>query len=393
MSDSSGRTPEGGPHRLGTCERSPERTEDGEVKRREALGLGTKVLTVTPEYAREFQDVWRSETKEKQERWEELGINSHWHASRAENLKISPLHKDCSKQRFVSCGCKAFPVGGCESRLCKSCNSRRWGRTRRRVLKSLRTHGGNKWRMLTLTGPPRETQGETFADLQRAWARLRAWLYKRWKKAFTFVCVVEVGTRNGLIHMHVLAQFPGFVDYKAVGSEWECCYEGAVSGGVDFSKRDVYENGQKTGRMTSVFDPKAGAAYIAKYATKGMEVLDLPADLAAQTMAALLSKRIVRTSRGFWTAADPLCEDCGCKYGLAQSPQAQEFAIAIYQGRQLERNGHGSEAASRDGPDRDARRALDSLLVASEGKTLARMARNPESLTKVGLAALCDFTP
>lgn len=238
--------------------------------------------------------------------------------------------------------------------------------------------------MMTLTGPPRETPAETIRDLQKAWENLRAWFYKRWKKAFAYVLVVEVGKKNGLIHMHVLAKFPGFIDYKAVGREWVLCYDGAVTGGVDFAKR----TDPKTGRKTSIFTPESGAFYVAKYATKGSELLELPAKKAAQTMAALVGARIVRASQGFWTCPDPVCERCGYRFGMA-SGAALVQAIAIFQdhqkpgGRQVAPNAHQPNApnagvARGDGgfahPEWVGRSQGARVLVADQRPILGRMA-------------------
>lgn len=317
---------------------------------RSALGLGTSPITVTPQERSAFNAAWREATDEKRLRYEVLGQNSHWHASRARGLKTSPLEKDCDTQQFVSCGCKAFPVGGCRSKLCRDCNSRRWGQVRRRVLRAVRAQGGAKWRMMTMAGPPRETPEESMKALQLAWARMRAWLYKRWKKAFEFVLVFEVGTRNSAktgkphVHMHCLAKFPGFVDYRDAGEAWVRAYPGAVSGGLHFSKRDVYKDGEKTARKTTVFTPESGAYYIAKYATKGYELLDLPPKLAARTMAAMVGKRIVRASQGFWTKPSCRCEDCGWKYGLATKHRALEHAIALHKNHQHRTRKMGANA-------------------------------------------------
>jgi len=381
------RPPEGGPGPLGTQERSDASPKNGA---RSALGLGDNPITVTPEYRKEFEKEWAAGTRERRERHVNTAREStakptkDWHTSRANTLGKGPMRLECISQRFVSCGCKAFPVGGCNGRLCKVCNGRRWGRIRRRVLRAVKAQGGSKWRMMTLTGPPRDTPAETIKDLQQAWARLRAWLYKRWKKSFDFVLVVEVGRENGLIHMHVLAKFPGFIDYAAVGDQWTRCYEGAVTGGVDFAKR----RDPKTDRYTSIFTPKTGAFYIAKYATKGSELLDLPAKLAAQTMAALVGARIMRASQGFWTPPDPVCDCCGYRFGMAQG-SALVRAIALYKNhgkRQLAPDAHRADAPdarTARGPDKFAqpywvRRAENpSLLVENPRPLLEGLAPSP----------------
>ena len=394
------RPPEGGPGPLGTQERSdasPNVNEKelhfgdaGNPGAHSALGLGDNPITVTPEYREQFEEEWAIGVSERREKHETAARESNskptqdWHSSRARTLTKGPMGLRCDSQRFVSCGCKAFPVGGCNGRLCKVCNGRRWGRIRRRVLRAVEAQGGSKWRMMTLAGPPRDTPAETIRDLQQAWVRMRAWLYKRWKKAFDFVLVVEVGTENGLIHMHVLAKFPGFIDYAAVGDQWTRCYDGAVTGGVDFAKR----KDPKTGRYTSIFTPKTGAFYIAKYATKGSELLDLPPKLAAQTMAALVGARIVRASQGFWTRPDPVCDSCGYRFGMAQG-SALVHAIALYKNHgsgKVEAHAHRANAPNAGAPrgsDKFAqpdwvRRAENpSVLVANQGAFLEGLASSP----------------
>ena len=166
---------------------------------------------------------------------------------------------------------------------------------------------------------------------------MRAWFYKQFGQSFEFVLVIEVGTRNGLVHAHVLAKWPKkFLTYTSVGKQWARAYPGAHEGGVHFSKHQK-RKGSKTFK-TSVFNAKTGAAYIAKYATKGCEVLELAPRKAAETLEAMIGRRLVRASQGFWTKPCCVCEDCGWKYGLAQGHRAQEFAIEIYQRKKLARD-------------------------------------------------------
>jgi hypothetical protein len=203
--------------------------------------------------------------------------------------------------------------------------------------------------MMTLAGPPRATPAESMASLQLAWKRMRSWFHKKFGKSFEFVMVIEVGSRNGLIHMHCLALFPGRADYGECGEAWARAYPGAVTGGCHFSTREVYKDGEKTGRYTSIFTPDSGAYYIAKYATKGSELLKLPAQMAARTIAAMSGRRIVRASQGFWTPADPICSDCGWKFGMA-SGEDLAHSIGIYidnqehRARQVARNANSPNA-------------------------------------------------
>lgn len=342
---------------------------DAESDARSALGLGTSPISVTGEYCDRFTKTWHAEVREKMGKYLALGESSSWHALRAQSMPIPPMLRPCVVQRFVSCGCKAFPVGGCAQRTCKTCNGRRWGQIRRRVLRSVRAAGGAKWRMMTLAGPPMVTERESLDALQLAWARMRAWFHKRWSKGFTFVACLEVGERNGNLHLHVMAKFPGFISYGDVGEAWARAYPGAVTGGVHFSRREVYLNGQPTGRKTTVFTPESGAYYIAKYATKGTQLLKFPPEQAARILSAVMGRRLVRASQGFWTKSNCRCEDCGWKYGLAQGHKGIEFARGLYTKRKLEVAGR-SNARGECFPHWARGNASPGVLVAAEGALL-----------------------
>lgn len=174
---------------------------------------------------------------------------------------------------------------------------------------------------MTMAGPPRDTPAESRADLQQAWVRMRAWFHKQWGKSFPYVATMEVGGKNGLIHLHVVAKFPKNISYSLVGDQWERAYSGAGNQGVDFAKRR-----DQNGKVSSVLSPEHGAKYVAKYATKGSELLELPPELAAQTLNALTGFRLVRASQGFWTEPEKTCKDCGCYWGLATRERLAEIA-------------------------------------------------------------------
>lgn len=362
-----------------------------------APGLGSSVLSVTPEFRERFDAEWSELSRAKVKKYRELGKSSHWHGSRARTMAIPPIERKCNTEMWVNCGCKTFQVGGCGARTCKSCNGRRWGRIRRKVLASLEPHGVNGWRMLTLAGPPRETEQESMRDLQQAWTRMRSWFWNRWNRGrkrrrgnMVYVAAVEVGSENGLIHMHVLAKFPAQLDYSEVGEQWARAYPGAVTGGAHFSKRRC----GKTGRMKSVFSAKAGAAYLAKYATKGQELLDFEPEKAARILWAMTGARIVKSSSGFWTKPVNQCQDCGWSWALANTPAATRAAVEAHRAymagdaeearRVLQRDGR-HERAGPDGarsgsavPEPHWGRGAGSarLLVEAKREALVRMAHS-----------------
>jgi len=70
-----------------------------------------------------------------------------------------------------------------------------------------------------------------FAYMNRAWCKLRAWLYKSYGK-FDFLKVVELH-KSGRPHFHVLISGLSYIDYKKVESIWSS--KGKY--GVGFSKR------------------------------------------------------------------------------------------------------------------------------------------------------------
>jgi hypothetical protein len=203
---------------------------------------------------------------------------------------------------------------------------------------------------------------------------MRAWFYKKWNQSFTFVACLEMGERNGNLHLHVMAKFPGYITYGSVGDAWARAYPGAVTGGAHFSKRKVYVNGQATGRVTSVFSPESGAYYIAKYATKGTQLLKFPPEQAARILSAIMGRRLVRASQGFWTKSDCRCEDCGWKYGLAQGHKGIEFARGLYTKRKMEVAGR-SNARGACFPHWARGNESPSVLVAAEGTLLAWVAQ------------------
>lgn len=284
------------------------------VERSEAAsGLDSGHTTVTPEWSDAFSEAWDRAAS---------GLVSHytrkasvaqretqhaWAHARAESAKRGPARRaaDCTPDgRWVHCGCAAFSVGGCKQPLCKSCQGRKFGATRRRILRSLEAAPlarGRAWRLVTLSPPQRATPRETLDDLQLAWKRMRAWLHKRFG-SFHYVAIVEVGGRGG-IHLHIVAAWP-YVDFRELGAEWERAFPGAVSGTCDVR-----------GRSTS---GKKLARYAAKYATKGAELHTLPPEYAAELLVAMHARRRVMASQGFWQPPAPRCDTCGCSYALAE---------------------------------------------------------------------------
>ncbi|MCL4532571.1 MAG: hypothetical protein M1582_05190 [Actinobacteria bacterium] len=101
-------------------------------------------------------------------------------------------------------------------------------RLRRRVRSVAFTH------FVTLTFDSSLAPGATRAALALAalaWSRVRKWMRRRGLRKF--LRVVELGERGGRLHLHVLAQLGGWLDYRALHRELRRAGFGRVA---DFQK-------------------------------------------------------------------------------------------------------------------------------------------------------------
>lgn len=263
----------------------------------------------------DFRHFYHREMKPHLDRWEARAGHSHYANARARSIAIEPHDRlsTCGKRfRTVRCACKVLklPVG-CDFKLCSDCQRRKLRRVRRRLIRATKMHSsarGPRWRWLLLTLTVRHS-GDLHVDRERivrGWRRLRQWLHRRFGK-FPFALAWEcTNGADGLgnIHAHVAAQWP-WIDWNEVREAWLRAMEGHSS------------------QIDIVAARKGGggaAAYLAKYATKGVSPYALHPQIAAKFLAASYGKRTVYASHGFWRPLLPECRCCGSPWESAEIP-------------------------------------------------------------------------
>ena len=227
----------------------------------------------------------------------------------------------------LACGCghrEVIPVCG-QTKACPRCQRRAYKRLQTRLTRTLRARQTSNYRRWLQDGRPRGARrtaalvtltvahsGELAADrevLQRAWERLRAWLWHRCGGAFDFVRVWEMtpgSSGDGHVHCHVVAMLP-WVDYRDLGAEWVRATSAlAVSGGVDVRR----------------ISPVEASSYLAKYASKGVQVGVMAPALAADFLHLTYGKHAVSVSRGFWVPREKGCHCCGERLALIERGSA-----------------------------------------------------------------------
>jgi len=248
---------------------------------------------------------------------------------RARAIALDPHERveQCGTRKlWVRCGCRfvAVPVGCGQRWLCPTCSDRFYKRQFRKLRRATRRHeraayqvwrdrgrprkAHKRWVLLTLTV---RHSGDLSADRARligAWKRLRQWCWARIGQ-FPFALVWEVTPGRdgkGHLHAHVAALWP-FIDYDEVREEWLRATEG-------WSTRINIQSAKK--------GPGGAASYLAKYASKGVELDGMHDHLAAHAIATNYGKRLVTTSHRFWFPLDPACKSCHERFGVAQLPQS-----------------------------------------------------------------------
>jgi hypothetical protein len=222
------------------------------------------------------------------------------------------------------CGRRVITHHCGQVRACAKCARATFARLRRRVVRSLGARPraaradwerrgrprGQERRLVLLTLTLRHS-GDIATDrerLQLAWERLRAWLWKRiGSPEFVRTWELTPGQRgDGHVHCHVVALWP-WLDWRELGREWEAATGGlAVSGGIDMR----------------AISPERGAHYVAKYASKGVQVGEMAPELAAAFLASTYGRRAVTASRKFWVPTTCGCRECGDPLRVVERPQA-----------------------------------------------------------------------
>jgi hypothetical protein len=159
--------------------------------------------------------------------------------------------------------------------------------------------------MLTLT---MAHSGDVVADrrlFSKAWHRWRAWYRTTFGKNLSYAWTVEYtpGTDGkGHVHMHVVTMLP-WVNLDDFRASWA-----RATGG----------QGRRIHVATKTRGVKAAAKYLAKYATKGVFLLDV--EHQARWIRAQDGMRAMSTSRGFYVA-DPATARCAVTRGPHEWPR------------------------------------------------------------------------
>lgn len=284
--------------------------------------------------------------------------SGRWYESRANALR-EPLEArvaSCATTAaVVRCGCgdtvperRQVPVLCGMRWLCDRCRKRAYCAYRARMTRALKARVAARRRAWQRDGRPRGgerrvvhmvlTKVHTDATrdrdrLQAAWERLRKWLWKRLVQ--TRCPTVEVGPRGGVkchcgggstcgqfdyalvwettvgddgkphVHAHVIALLP-WVDWTDVHTEWTKHATRGESSHIWLESRSC--------RVQSA------AMYVAKYATKGVEVGEWSPEFAASVLDAFWGKRLVSPSRGFWLPGRVECPHCLLPFEVLQVP-------------------------------------------------------------------------
>ena len=282
-----------------------------------------------PRAERRYREYARTCTK----RWEE-GRDSRWYERRATALQrpLAARHGGCGGEGVrVRCGCGELVVPtACGLRwLCEKCQRRVYNRIRARTVRALKHHvyeattqraaRGQQRRPVMATLTVRHS-GDLAVDRDRlvtGWRKLRQWLHRRVGK-FVYVLVWECtpGTlADGHVHAHVVALLP-YVSWAAMSEEWVTRATEGWSKGIDLKP--------------TRYSVRGAAVYVAKYASKGVQVRGFEPELAAALVDAVWGKRLVSASHGFWRPDPKWCQRCGVFWELVARPAPQGVARPVW---------------------------------------------------------------
>lgn len=257
----------------------------------------------------------------------------------------APLVLECA------CGRVKVPTSCGQRQVCRTCNGRTMRRIRAKLTKAMRARVEANARAHKLRGAPRGAarlpmmltltvrhSGDLLHDrttLQRGWQRLRGWLHRRLKLApggrgqFDYAMTWETTPGNdglGHVHAHVVALLP-FVPFRDLRDEWVRATGGASTGIHCAVPKD------KTGRRIGGDRAAARAAeYLAKYASKGVDLEDFTPELAANVLDAAWGRRVCSTSHGFWLPKPPCeCKVCKERWLVVEKPPRNERQRAVWE--------------------------------------------------------------
>lgn len=128
--------------------------------------------------------------------------------------------------------------------------------------------------------------------ISAAWNRFRSWWQGKTGRKLSYAWTAECtdgASNQGHVHLHVLTMLPQ-VDFVALSAQWDASTDG-LGGHIQFSR--------------SRKSAKSGAAYLAKYASKGVQFASV--QTAAAWVRAQHGKRAVSTSRDWWLPDESKC--------------------------------------------------------------------------------------
>jgi hypothetical protein len=257
--------------------------------------------------------------------------------ARAISLRRADVVASCGMRwRKVGCGCTALEIKvGCDQPLlcmtCRKRHSRRWSSRITAGLDHAVREERRAWQrqsratrrgmlpgvyLVTLAGPH---SGDLVEDRRRLARALRK-LTKRaqaegWWSAYAATWEATPGT-DGAGHLHIhIAAVSSWIPYtedqtgKGLGlhEAWRLAMPGALVVDVQ-PPRIRSDNARRVGE------------YLAKYATKGVEVGGFTGAKAGELLVSLRGQRRVHTSRGFWVPRAPVCECCHKRWQLTEAP-------------------------------------------------------------------------
>jgi hypothetical protein len=255
---------------------------------------------------------------------------------RARSLRLDPFDRleHCGKRKTViKCGCRYVRVPvACGMRwLCPECQRRANRKTFKRLRRAMSMHSKaarakwsaegsqkrqeRKWSLVTLTTRHSGDLSADRATLIQGWKRFRQWAWGRFGR-FAFALIWELTPGDdgrGHLHAHVACLWP-WVDYSEVRAEWL-----RATGGE--SQRISIVAGRK--------GPGGVAHYLAKYASKGVDLSEIDAKLGAAVIAANYGQRLVTTSHRFWRPREPHCPTCKKPFVLYKRPRPLSHSAAF----------------------------------------------------------------
>ncbi len=256
------------------------------------------------------EGLWRELMTPHREYWaarsEEADLTPSQHAyalARARSLDRTYESRGAGCERggrVMACGCGPRAVMfGCRKHLtCERCRKKRARKTVARIRNALdgmlRTSPGQRVIMATLTIAHSGDVDVDRRKLVEGWKRFRKAYRRRWGK-FAFIGVHEVTTGRdalGHMHAHVLCVWP-WRDWGELSALWRAACP--QSSRINFQ---------------ALRNPRAGAEYVGKYVSKGVDTSDFTPELRARVLAATYGARWLFTSRGVWIPFVPVCPCC-----------------------------------------------------------------------------------